>query len=61
MPDHIRIYTIKHPAFRGEIYVVANDIDEALTKFKNNYEHDYDVIFRDVESISLKEDIEAIV
>ena len=58
----VRIYEIKHPAFRDdvEILVMAESMQEAIDKFKKQYEYDYDVDKNGIESIKLKYDLEVI-
>lgn len=62
MEEHIKIYEIKHPAFRKdvEILVQADSMEEAIKKFSTRYEYDYDVDIDRIEGCYLKYDLEII-
>lgn len=63
MEEHIKIYEIKHPTFRKdvEILVQADSMDEAIKKFNERYEYDYDVDTDRIEGCYLKYDLEVII
>lgn len=62
MEEHIKIYEIKHPAFRkdAEILVKADSMEEAIKKFNERYQYDYDVDINLIEGCYLKYDFEII-
>ena len=62
METTIKIYEIKHPAFRKdvEILVRANSMSEAIDKFKSHYQYDYDVDDDKIEGVILKYELEVI-
>ena len=49
----LKIYEIKHPAFRVPIKVVGDSLSEAVDNFKNYYDSDYDVDVNNIEGINL--------
>lgn len=59
----IKIYEIKHPAFREdvEMLVIADSMQEAIEKFNKHYENDYDVDKDGIIAVNLKYDFEVIV
>lgn len=62
MEERIKIYEVKHPAFRKdtEILVKADDMEEAIEKFNERYQYDYDVDTSLIEGCYLKYDFEVI-
>lgn len=62
MEEHIKIYEIKHPAFRKnvEILVKADSMEEAIKKFNERYQYDYDIDTSLIEGCYLKYDFEVI-
>lgn len=57
----IKIYEITHPTFKVPIKVLADNLSDAVDKFKDYYRNDYDVDVNNIEGINLTFEDEVII
>ena len=61
MEKTLKIFGIKHEDLRDEQLVVADSLDEAIDKFRQNYIDDYRISQNGIESVELRHKLEVIV